>query len=333
MISSESVVPLKTFCSHQDLEEGRRVLDIQKQGLDVLASGLDEKFVHALDVMISAQGRVVLTGVGKSGHIAKKIASTLASTGTPSFFIHPAEASHGDLGMLSEGDVLLSLSNSGETKELAEIITFSKANHIPVIGITQNPKSTLAMTADIVLLLPMVPEACPLQLAPTTSSLVSLALGDALAMALLKRRGFTPQDFSRLHPGGKLGARLITVGKVMHQNEEVPMIVEGACMTEALLMMTSKTFGCVGVINTSGYLKGIITDGDLRRHMSPTLLESIVDDIMTPSPFTLTPSILAQEALTLMNEKGITGSFVLNEEQKVCGFLHMHDCIKAGVVL
>jgi arabinose-5-phosphate isomerase len=328
MSLSFSVQSLSSLVDHEDLMEAKRIIEIEKQGLEALMASLDNCFVHAVDFLLNTTGRVVLTGVGKSGHIAKKIASTMASTGTPAFFIHPAEASHGDLGMLTRGDSLLALSNSGETKELAEILAYAKSMHIPLIAITKNKKSTLASMAEVTLTLPNTPEACPLQLAPTTSSLMTLALGDALSMALLKRRGFTPQDFSRLHPGGRLGAKLIKVAKIMHLSSALPLVGMGTVMQEALLVMTSKSFGCIGVIDANKSLRGVITDGDLRRHMSPHLLEQRVENIMTSSPFTLNAHLLVQEAMAYLNEKNITGAFVLDERNTVCGFIHLHDCIR-----
>lgn len=311
-----------------DLQEAYRVLDIEAAGLQALKKHLNGDFTQAVDILMATTGRVVITGVGKSGHIGRKISATLASTGTPSFFIHPVEASHGDLGMLMKGDSLIALSNSGETKELAEIIAFARSNHLPIIAVTKEPSSTLARMAEVCLLLPSTPEACPLELAPTTSSLATLALGDALAMVLLKRRGFTPKDFGRLHPGGKLGARLIRLDKIMHRQDKLPLITPFLLMKETLLVMTSKALGCAGVIDETGKLIGIVTDGDLRRHMGPQLLEKQACEIMTRNPKTLSPDTLLEEATTFMNERSISGIFVVDEQSRPIGFVHLHDCLK-----
>lgn len=311
-----------------DLQEARRVLDSELHGLQGLKESLNGEFIEAINILETTPGRVVITGMGKSGHIGRKIASTLASTGTPSFFIHPAEASHGDLGMIMKGDTLIAISNSGETKELAEIITFSKANRLPLIAITKNRSSTLAHMSTICLLLPGLPEACPLELAPTTSSMMTLALGDALAMVLLKRRGFTSTDFGRLHPGGKLGARLVRIDKVMHHAHVLPLVPVHMLMKDVLLVMTSKSFGCAGVIDDKGILIGMVTDGDLRRHMGTHLLEQKAEDIMTRSPKTLPPYVLLEEATAFMNENAISGTFVVDENKRPLGFIHLHDCLK-----
>ena len=310
--------------SHSDMVEAYRVLEVECQGLMALKDHLNHGFVKAVDIFATTKGRVVVTGVGKSGHIGRKISSTLASTGTPSFFIHPVEASHGDLGMLQKDDALLVLSNSGETKELTEIISFARLNHMALVAVTKNDTSTLAKVADVCLLLPPVPEACPLELAPTTSSLATLALGDTLAMVLLKRRGFTPQDFGRLHPGGKLGARLIKVSKLMHTHEALPLVPLSCPMGDVLLMMTSKSLGCAGVIDEEGHLVGIITDGDLRRHMGSHLLNKQAVDVMTSSPHTLAPHVLVDEAKAFMSEKKISVLFIVDNHKPI-GLLHLHD--------
>jgi arabinose-5-phosphate isomerase len=270
--------------------------------------------------------------MGKSGHVGRKIAATFASTGTPALYVHPAEASHGDLGMITAQDVVLALSNSGETPELADIVAYSRRFAIPLLAIVGRSPSSLAETADLALILPKRPEACPMGLAPTTSSTAMLALGDALAVALLERRGFGSHDFSLLHPGGKLGRRLVRVDQLMHSGSELPLVGLDAGMSEVLLEMTAKRLGCVGVLNGQGGLAGIITDGDLRRHMSPALLERRAVEIMTAGPKTIRPQALAAEALAVMNqsERPFTVIFVVEDSRPV-GALHMHDCLRAGI--
>jgi arabinose-5-phosphate isomerase len=314
------------------LSVARRVLWTEAEALSALAEALDGRFERFVEQLQAARGRVVVTGMGKSGHIARKIAATFASTGTPSFYVHPAEASHGDLGMITRDDVVLGLSNSGETPELADIIAYSRRFAIPLLAIVGRSPSSLAETADLVLVLPKRPEACPMGLAPTTSSTAMLALGDALAVALLERRGFGSQDFSLLHPGGKLGRRLVRVDQLMHSGAQLPLVGLDACMSEVLLEMTAKRLGCVGVLNGRGGLAGIITDGDLRRHMSSDLLERPAVEIMTPAPKTIRPQALAAEALAVMNqaERPFTVIFVVEDGRPV-GALHMHDCLRAGV--
>jgi arabinose-5-phosphate isomerase len=278
------------------------------------------------------RGRVVVTGMGKSGHVARKIAATFASTGTPSMYVHPGEASHGDLGMITAEDLVLALSNSGETPELADIVAYTRRFSIPLLAVVGRLRSSLVETADLALLLPARPEACPMGLAPTTSTTSMLALGDALAVALLERRGFGAQDFGVLHPGGKLGRRLVRVDQLMHRGDELPLVGDGVGMAEALLEMTAKRLGCVGVIDAGGRLAGILTDGDLRRHMSPDLLDRRVADLMTPAPRTIRPQALAAEALAMMNqaERPFTVIFVVDGGRPV-GVLHMHDCLRAGI--
>jgi arabinose-5-phosphate isomerase len=248
------------------LTSAKRVLSLEAEGIEILADSLDESFSRALDLMEQMTDRVIVTGMGKSGHIANKIASTLASTGTPAIFVHPAEASHGDLGMITDDDVVIALSNSGETSELADLVNYTRRFKIPLIAITGRANSTLAVAADVALVLPSTPEACPMGLAPTTSTTVMLALGDALAVAMLERKGFSADDFHLLHPGGKLGRLLLRVSSVMHTGNEVPLIGGDRSMADALLTMTSKSFGCVGIVDNEGRLKGIVTDGDLRRY-------------------------------------------------------------------
>jgi arabinose-5-phosphate isomerase len=310
-----------------DLAVARRVIRAEIGGLESLAAALDEEFARAADLCAAAKGRIIVTGIGKSGHVAHKIAATLASTGTPAQFVHPAEASHGDLGMIGSHDAILALSNSGETAEFADIVAYSRRFKIPLIAITAGAGSSLAEAADAVLLLP----ACPMGLAPTTSTTMMMTLGDALAIALLERKGFSSSDFRVLHPGGKLGRRLLRVGDIMHRAEEVPLVQPEARMSEAILVMTKKSFGCVGVCEAAGRLIGVITDGDLRRHMSDSLLLRRVAEIMHPKPKTIPVQALAAEALGLMNRSAITSLFVVDEGGIPTGFLHMHDCLRAGV--
>lgn len=309
---------------------GRRVVEAEKEALAALGDSLGPEFDQAVERLAEAQGRVVVSGMGKSGHVASKIAATMASTGTPAFYVHPGEASHGDLGMITRDDALLLLSNSGETKELADIVTYSRRVGIPLVAMVGRADSTLADAADVVLLLPNLPEACPMGLAPTTSTTAMLALGDALAIALLERKGFSAEDFQQFHPGGKLGRRLVSVAEIMHEGDEVPLVGPMVTMAEAILTMTSKHFGCVGVIDSTGALVGIITDGDLRRHMSANLLGRKAEDIMTAEPQAIRPKALAAEALARMNARNITSLFVA-EGGKPIGIVHIHDCLRAEV--
>ena len=314
-----------------DLTVARRVIRAEIRGLEALAETLDGVFHQAVEACAATRGRIIVTGIGKSGHIARKIAATLASTGTPAQFVHAVEASHGDLGMIGAGDAILALSNSGETTELADIIAYSRRFNIPLIAITGGRRSTLAGAADIVLLLPDAAEACPMGLAPTTSTTTMMALGDALALALLERNGFSSTDFQRFHPGGRLGRQLLRVRDVMHQQFEIPLVSPPALMSEAILVMTAKSFGCVGVCATDGRLIGVITDGDLRRHMGDSLLGEKVQEVMRQNPKTITAGALAADALGLMNRQAITSLFVVDEAGSPIGFVHMHDCLRAGV--
>ena len=288
---------------HQDIEAARAVLATEAEGLRALAAALDDHFAAAVELLLGATGRVVVTGMGKSGHVAHKIAATLASTGTPAMFVHPAEASHGDLGMIVPGDAVLALSNSGETAELADLIAHTRRFGLPLVGITGRAGSTLATAADVALVLPAAREACPMGLAPTTSTTMQMALGDALAVALLTRRGFGAADFRRIHPGGKLGARLRRVRDLMHTGDELPLAPPGTPMPEALVLMTQKRFGCLGVVDAEGRLAGILTDGDLRRAMGPDLLARDVGEIMNATPRSIGPDALAAEALHVMNAR------------------------------
>jgi arabinose-5-phosphate isomerase len=313
------------------LAAARRVFDIEARGLKELARGLDHRFDAALDLLAKVKGRVVVSGMGKSGHIAHKIAATLASTGTPAFFVHPAEASHGDLGMVTRADAVLAISNSGSTAELGDLVAHTRRFSIPLIAVTADGASQLAEAADVVLELPNAQEACPLGLAPTTSTTITMALGDALAVALLERRGFTPDDFHVLHPGGRLGKKLLKVADIMHAGDEIPTVTPTALMDEVLVTMTAKRFGCAGVVK-GGRLVGVITDGDLRRHMAPGLLRLKATDVMTPAPVTIPSRVLAAEALSVMNDRSapVTVLFVV-DGGRLTGILHIHDILRSGV--
>ncbi|MCB5408854.1 KpsF/GutQ family sugar-phosphate isomerase [Pseudogemmobacter faecipullorum] len=312
------------------LATGRRVIRQEADALDRLTEALGPSFAEAVSLILGATGRVVISGMGKSGHIGKKIAATFASTGTPAQFVHPAEASHGDLGMIAEGDVIVMLSNSGETPELADMLAHSRRFGIPLIGVAGREGSTLLREADVAILLPAVPEACGTGIVPTSSTTMTLALGDALAIALMEHRRFTPEHFRVFHPGGKLGARLLRVGDLMHA--EAPLVAAATPMSEALITMTRAGFGVVGVAGADLTLQGIVTDGDLRRHMEG-LLSHTAGEVMTRAPMTTTPGALAVEALALMNEKKITCLLVTSEpgSGQVQGILHIHDCLRAGV--
>jgi len=316
------------------LEIGREVLRTEAAALELFAGRLDAPFADAVELILSIRGRVVCSGMGKSGHVAHKIAATLASTGTPAFFVHPAEASHGDLGMITEHDAALVLSNSGETKELADVIAHCKRFSIPLIGVASKPGSTLLNAADIELVLPDAAEACSVGLAPTTSTTMTMALGDALAVALMERRGFTPDRFRMFHPGGKLGAQLVSVRDLMATGDAIPLVGEETSMKEALLVMTEKGLGVVGTTDEAGRLTGIITDGDLRRNMEG-LLERRASDVATPAPRTIGPDALAQEALAMMTGRTprVLALFVIanGDDGVPSGILHMHDCLRAGV--
>jgi arabinose-5-phosphate isomerase len=313
------------------LATARRVLDTEARALDSLAANLDGPFLKAVTLIEGAPGRVIVTGMGKSGHVARKIAATMASTGCPAFYVHPAEASHGDLGMVTRDDAVVALSNSGETPELGDIIAYTRRFEIPLIGITSRDGSTLATASDVALVLPANPEACPMGLAPTTSTTMMLALGDALAVTLLERKGFTAADFKVFHPGGQLGQRLLKVADLMHGGDGLPLVGADAKMAEVLLVMTAKSLGCAGVVGTDGRLAGILTDGDLRRHMSPDLLGAKAAEVMTASPRTVPPNLLAAEALRQMNERSITSLFVVEADGRPVGVLHVHDCLRAGL--
>lgn len=314
-----------------DLAVARKALALEADGIKALSDALDEGFSRALDILSDVSGRVVVTGMGKSGHIGRKIAATFASTGTPSHYVHPGEASHGDLGMITESDAVLALSNSGETSELSDLLQHCRRFSIPLIAITSRAGSTLDTFADVGLILPNVPEADTMGLAPTTSTTMSLALGDALAVALLNRKGFTATDFKVLHPGGKLGRQLLRIRDIMHAGDEVPLVPENATMADVVVEMTRKRFGCVGVVDAEDVLIGVVTDGDLSRHMSDAVLGQPVDAIMTRNPVTTRPEALAMEVLGDMNARKIGAVFVL-EGAKPVGILHLHDVLRAGIV-
>ncbi|NEX93734.1 KpsF/GutQ family sugar-phosphate isomerase [Caulobacter sp. 17J65-9] len=309
---------------------GRRVLQIEADALRRMGEELDGAFAKAVETLHGITGRVVCTGVGKSGHVGRKVAATMASTGTPAIFVHATEASHGDLGMIGTDDAVLALSKSGETKELADVVAYAKRFGIPLIGMTAKEDSALGRAADVLLLLPPEPEATDGVDAPTTSTTLQIALGDALAVALLERRGFTALDFRVFHPGGKLGAVLRTVGDLMHPAAELPLARMATAMHETLLIMTEKRFGCVGVLNAEGRLAGIVTDGDLRRHMEG-LMTHTAGEVMTPAPLAVERGMLAGEALKLMNDNRITVLFVVEDGRPV-GILHVHDVLRAGVI-
>lgn len=301
------------------------VLYQEADALRLLADSLDTAFDEAVDCLLHINGRIAVTGMGKSGHIAKKVAATLSSTGSPAFFIHPAEASHGDLGMLTKGDAVLAFSNSGETAELTDIIAFAARHRLPLIAVTKQPASTLGKHADYILRLPDVQEACPIGCAPTTSTTMQLALGDALALSMLQARGFRPEDFRRFHPGGKLGKKLRQVREIMHVGDALPLAGPDTSMGDVIYIMSSKGFGAVGILEGT-QLVGFISDGDLRRHMAPDLLQKKARDIMSLHPFFLPPACLVEKALALLTERKITSSFVVDHD-RVIGFIHVHDML------
>ncbi|MCE3230092.1 MAG: KpsF/GutQ family sugar-phosphate isomerase [Alphaproteobacteria bacterium] len=317
------------------LETARTTLLTEISGLQALAASLDGNFEEAIDMITTLSGRVIISGMGKSAHVARKVAATLASTGQPAYFVHPGEASHGDLGMITPQDLVIVFSYSGQTQELNSLIAYTRRFNIPLIAITGKETGTLAKVATLVLPLPEVAEACPMGLAPTTSTTMMMALGDALAMALLSQRGFSSKDFRILHPGGNLGNSLARVGDRMHKGGELPLVKEDTPMSDVLLEMSAKGFGCIGVTNDQGFLIGVITDGDLRRHMSPDLLTQKAADIMTLNPATILPDTLMAQALAFLNQKSITSLFVvesLTAPAKPCGIIHIHDFLRMGVI-
>ncbi len=314
------------------LDTARRVIRIEANALTELEASLDDSFTRALDLILAAKGRVIVSGMGKSGHIARKIAATLASTGTPAHFVHPAEASHGDLGMMGEGDVVIVLSNSGETPELADVIAHTRRFSIPMIGVASRPDSTLLRQSDVALVLPCAEEACGTGVVPTSSTTMTLALGDALAVALMEHREFTPEHFRTFHPGGKLGAQLSRVADLMHSGSSIPMVTEDAAMSIALKEIGAKGFGVAAVTDDGGSLSGIITHGDISRHMDE-LATAQAKDVMTRNPVTIDPDALAEKAVGIMNEKKITCLLVVDPKtpRTVAGLIHIHDCLRIGL--
>lgn len=312
-----------------------RTVAFEKQGLDALEAalnnGLAEPFRKAIDIILATTGRVIITGVGKSGHIGVKMSASLSSTGTPTSFVHAAEAAHGDLGMIAQNDVVLAISKGGESAELKSIVAYTRRFSIPLIAMTGNAGSSLGRAADIVLLLPDAQEACPHGLAPTTSTLLQMALGDALTVALLEARGFTPTDFRVFHPGGKLGASLMHVHDIMHTGDRVPLVKQGTPMTQAITVLSHKHFGCVGVLDEEGRLSGIVTEGDMARNLSRNLAELCVDDIMTRKPKTIKPSVLATAALAQLNQYKIGALIVVDDDNRPVGLVHFHDLLRIGV--
>jgi len=331
MTTLDSTAP-QYVLQYNDIKHAVETIDREIETLEILKNSLDGNLSRALDLLQNTQGRVIVTGMGKSGHIGRKMAATFASTGTVSFFVHPGEASHGDLGMIADDDVIIAISYSGESKELSDILMYAKRRNIPLIAITRNPESALGKNSTLVLKLPDNGEACPLGLAPTSSTTATIVLGDVLAVDLMERRGFSAADFRQRHPGGKLGAILCRVADIMHKGIEMPLIKEDANMQEAMLVMTEKMLGCVGIINNEGELIGMITDGDLRRWMSPNLLNEKATTIMTKNPQVISPEALIVDAVNVMNNtgRGITNLFVV-ENKKPVGVVHIHDCLKAGV--
>jgi arabinose-5-phosphate isomerase len=313
----------------------RRAIETEIAGLvqlrDSLGNGLGQAVAAAVARIMAASGRVIVTGMGKSGLVGRKIAATFASTGTAAHYVHPGEASHGDLGMIRSEDVILALSWSGETAELSDIIAYSRRYQVCLIGITSNAQSTLARQADVPLVLPRAEEACPNGLAPTTSTTMQMALGDALAVALLEGRGFSPEDFRLFHPGGRLGAKLTFIRDMMHKADALPLAPSGSRMGDAIVEMTRRGFGCIGITDTSGGLIGVVSDGDLRRHMQPDLVTLSVDAVMNRAPRTISPDVLAVEALDLLNRNKITALFVVDDAKKPVGILHVHDLLRLGV--
>jgi arabinose-5-phosphate isomerase len=314
------------------LDTARRVIRTEAEALGALADSLDARFRDAIDLMIACKGRVIVSGIGKSGHIANKVAATLASTGTPAQFVHPAEASHGDLGMITGDDLVLAISNSGEAPELANLLVYSRRFSIPLIGMTSRPDSALGKQSDVILQLPEVAEACGTGVVPTSSTAMTLALGDALAVALMENRAFTAEHFRKFHPGGKLGAKLSLVSDLMHVGDAIPLVALGASMSEVLREISQKGFGVTGVVDPKGQLAGIITNGDLNRHME-ALSTSSAQDVMTSEPITIEPHLLAEQAVGLMNTRKITCLIVLDPAHAKTpeGILHLHDCLRVGL--
>ncbi|MCO4828105.1 MULTISPECIES: KpsF/GutQ family sugar-phosphate isomerase [Lentibacter] len=311
------------------VRSARRVLQTEANAILEMVEALPKDFAEVVELILKTEGRVIISGVGKSGHIGRKISATLASTGTPSYFVHAAEASHGDLGMITSQDICLLISNSGETNELRDILLHTRRFNIPMIAISSNMGSTLMQSADFKLNLPNLPEACAIGMAPTTSTTLTLALGDAIAVAVMEQRGFGSEDFLKNHPGGKLGAQLSRVADLMHKGEKVPTVEADTPMSDVLLSMTSKGFGITGVLK-GGILIGVISDGDLRRHMG-NLMEKTAGEIATLDPVTITPELFAAQALALLNEKKISALMVVDEAKRPVGIVHIHDLLRAGV--
>jgi arabinose-5-phosphate isomerase len=321
--------------ANEAIASAMRTIELEKRGLEALeralSEGLEGPFTQVVELIRNISGRVIVTGVGKSGHIGVKMAATLASTGTPASFVHAAEANHGDLGMIAGGDVVLALSKGGESAELRSVITYTRRFSIPLIAVTSGETSSLAREADFVLLLPNEQEACPHGLAPTTSTLLQLAIGDALAIALLEARGFTARDFHVFHPGGKLGATLSHVGDIMHKGERIPLVPRGTPLPEAIMTLSRGRFGCVGVLDEDGRLCGIVTDGDMSRNLTRNLAELDVDDIMTRAPKTVKSTVLATSALSILNQSNISVLMVVDDDNKPIGLVHFHDLLRIGV--
>lgn len=321
----------QVYDAKKEISIAKEVVTSEIRTLEYMRDHIDENFVSALDVMSSAKGRIVITGIGKSGHIGRKIAASLASTGTPSFFVHPAEAAHGDLGMITTDDVVVAISNSGEARELVDVLNYCKRYSIKIIAITKNQDSTLAQASDVLLQLPTLGEACPLGLAPTNSTTATLAIGDVLTIGMMHRKGFTRADFNARHPGGKLGSVLQRVSNIMHTGDSIPLVPESNLMDNALLEMTSKRLGCVGVTNKQGQLVGVITDGDLRRAMNAQLIFTPVTKVMSRCPKSVSSDTFATEAIKIMNDNHITNLFVVDENKMPIGIVHIHDLLMAKV--
>ena len=317
---------------NKDILVAKQTIDREVEALRVLEDSLDDTLTKALDILQKTKGRVIVTGMGKSGHIARKIAATMASTGTPAFFVHPSEASHGDLGMITVNDSVIAISNSGESKELSDILVYCRRFGVPIIAITKNPQSSLGKNSDLILSLPDNGEACPLGLAPMSSTTATLVMGDILSADLMVRKGFTEADFKLRHPGGKLGSILRHVSDIMHTGDEMPLLPDTAIMQDALMTMSAKMLGCVGIVNKAGELVGMITDGDLRRWMAPDLITEKVSKVMTKNPRTISGDMLIAEAVNVMNNtgRGITNIFIVKDKKPV-GIVHIHDCLRAGV--
>ena len=316
------------------IQSAQRTIEMEKNGLELMSQRIGNSFAEVAEKILNLSGRVIVTGMGKPGHIGKKIAASLASTGTPAFFVHPAEASHGDLGMITKNDLVLALSNSGESKELFDIVNYCKRFGVTLVAVTSAPESTLGRAANWILQIPNkkeAPEACPFNMAPTTSMIETLAMGDALTVALMNMRGFTKELYHDRHPGGKLGNVLVKVKDIMAKGEALPLVSDNVLMSDALLEMTKKTLGCVGIVDKDNHLMGLITDGDLRRHMCPELAGKSVREVMHPSPITIQSETLGAEAVSIMNNRKITNMFVVDENNHPIGLIHMHHLLQAGV--